>query len=207
MRQTLGIISGPTSCGKSTFTKKFLKYLDQMVNTPITEIFYCAPESSYPDLSECKTPVKYIDGLPTMEMFLDKSPRLIIVDDMMRESNDTVVDLFTKNSHHHNCSIISIQQNLFNRNKGQRDISLNSHYIVVNKNPRDRTQFATLARQICPGNVAYINEAFAHATREPYGYLLLDLTQTTPDHLRYRTKIFPEDNPSNIVYVPKNHVV
>lgn len=176
-----------------------------MVDTSIDEIIYAAPETSYPDLSECKTTVKFIDYLPPVELFQDKKPRLVLVDDLMRESDESVVDLFTKNSHHLNASVIFICQNIFYKGKGQRDISLNSHYIVAYKNPRDRVQFSTLARQICPQNVPYMNEIFQDATSEPYGYLVMDLTQTTPDHLRNRTKIFPDDNPSNVIYVPKNY--
>lgn len=198
-----GIIAGPTSCGKSTFTTRFLKYLDEMVDKPISEVIYCAPEKSYPDLAECGTPVRYLDWLPNAEMFGDKKNRLVIIDDMMRESDEGVVDLFTKHSHHLSVSVIFICQNIFHKGKGQRDISLNSHYIVAYKSPRDRGQFAILARQICPGNTQYANETFADATKNPYGYLLLDLTQTTPDHLRYRTNIFPDDKPANIVCTSK----
>jgi len=177
-----------------------------MINTDISEIFYCAPESSYPDLSESQIPVRYLDWLPKAEMFADKKNRLVIIDDMMRESDESVVDLFTKHSHHLSASVIFICQNIFHRGKGQRDISLNSHYIVAFKSPRDRTQISSLARQISPGNTAYINEIFEDATKNPYGYLLLDLTQTTPDHLRYRTNIFPDDKP-NFIYVPKNYPI
>ena len=117
------------------------------------------------------------------------------------------MDLFTKHSHHLGLSVIFVTQNIFHKGKGMRDISLNSQYIVAYKSPRDRNQFATLSRQICPGNAKYLNEAFESATNVPYGYLLMDLTQTTPDHLRFRRNIFPDDNPSNVVYVPKNFMI
>src|SRR6202012_6237572 len=160
---------------KVYFTTRFLKYLDEMVDKPISEVIYCAPEKSYPDLAECGTPVRYLDWLPNAEMFGDKKNRLVIIDDMMRESDEGGVDLFTKHSHHLSVSVIFICQNIFHKGKGQRDISLNSHYIVAYKSPRDRGQLAILARQICPGNTQYANETFADATKNPYGYLLLDL--------------------------------
>lgn len=201
------MIAGPTSCGKSVFTMRFLNHLIGLVDTTIEQIVYCAPEESYPDLSECVVPVRFLDYLPDSSMFVDKKPRLIVIDDMMRESNEQIVDLFTKHSHHLNLSAIFITQNIFHKGKGIRDISLNSHYIVAFKSPRDRGQFSTLARQICPGNTQYANEVFEDATNVPFGYLVMDLTQTTPDHLRYRTNIFPDDTPPNVVYAPKNFML
>jgi len=201
------LLAGPTQCGKSTFTKRFLKYIYNLVDTQIMQIIYCSPEMSRPDLSDCPVPVIFLDFIPEAEMFKDKKHRVVVIDDMMGECNDQVVDLFTKNSHHLSVSVFFICQNIFHRNKRQRDISLNSHYIVAYKSPRDRAQFAALARQVHPTNVSYLDEIFEDATNDPYGYLLLDLTQTTPEHLRFRTNVFPDDEPTDVVYVPKNFMI
>jgi hypothetical protein len=61
-----------------------------------------------------------------------------------------VSELFTKGSHHRNNSLVLITQNLFHQGPSSRDISLNSKYIVVFKNPRDNTQIVHLARQVYP---------------------------------------------------------
>ena len=45
-----------------------------------------------------------------------------------------------------------------------------------------------------PGKAKYVWDAFNKATRDAYGYLLVDLKQTTPDLFRLRGKIFPEEN-------------
>ena len=84
-------------------------------------------------------------------------------------------------------------QNLFPKNNESRTISLNSQYIVVFKNPRDVSQMTTLAQQMYPGRVKFVQEAFADATSTPYGYILVDLKQDTPDYLRLRMSIPPED--------------
>ena len=69
----------------------------------------------------------------------------------MRESScDVILDLFTKGSHHKNISVIFIMQNIFHKGKSQRDIRLNTKYIVLYKNPRDRAQIQHLARQVHP---------------------------------------------------------
>lgn len=196
------ILAGPTSCGKSSFIKEFLTNVNVMVDTKLYEILYCLPDDQPIDRFFMK--FRVIRGVPDQQLFKDLKPRLVIIDDLMRETNSDVVDLFTKGSHHFNSSVMYVTQNIFNQGKGRRTMSLNAHYIVAFKNPRDRVQIQTLARQVSPDNTRYIQEAYKDATDRPYGYLLFDLKQTTPDLHRYRTNIFPSDKPSNVVYIPKN---
>jgi hypothetical protein len=99
-------------------------------------------------------------------------------------------------------SVVFITQNLFHKNKFVRTMNLNTHCIVMFKNPRDAGQVAILARQIYPGKSHFVVEAFKDATKEPYGYLLIDLRPDTDDRYRIRTKIFPDD-PRQYVYLPK----
>ena len=94
-----------------------------------------------------------------------------------------------------------IVQNLFHKSKSHRTISLNAHYLVLFKNPRDVTQIRHLASQMYPSKSKFMVEAFHDATASPYGYLLVDLKQDTPEILRLRTNIFPEEQET--VYVPK----
>ena len=58
-----------------------------------------------------------------------------------------------------------------------------------------------LAKQIYPGKVKYAQESYNDATSIPHGYLLIDLRQHTPDHLRLRTSIFPSEH--QVVYLQK----
>jgi len=68
----------------------------------------------------------------------------------MAETNELVANIFTKISHHRNISVLYLTQNVFDKNKYVRTISLNTHYLVLFKNVRDGTQFATLSRQMYP---------------------------------------------------------
>ena len=85
-------------------------------------------------------------------------------------------------------------QNLFDQQKEHRTISLNSHYLVIFKNPRDGSQIVHLAKQMYPGKTHYLHQAFAVATRQPHGYLLIDLKQATPEGMRLRSHIFPGES-------------
>ena len=93
-------------------------------------------------------------------------------------------------------------QNLFPKNKESRTISLNSQYIVVFRNPPDVSQMTTLAKQMHPGRVKFVQEAFADATSTPYWYILVDLKPDTPEDLLLRTSILPDDA-VQYVYMPK----
>ena len=102
------------------------------------------------------------------------------------------MNLFTKESHHRNLRVIYIVQNLFHQGKGNRNISLNSHYLVLLKNPRDKLQILTLAKQMYLSETAWFIKEFEEAVPErPYGYLFVDLWPTTSDGFRLRTNVLP----------------
>jgi len=71
---------------------------------------------------------------------------------------------------------------------------------VALKIVRDKKQFMYLAGQLYPQDSLGLYNAYLNATQEPYGYLLLDLTQNTNDSLRFRTNIFPNDTTPLTVY-------
>jgi len=145
--------------------------------------------------------VTFHHGLPDIDDFDGREPTLLIIDDLMQESNESVANLFTKGSHHRNISVVFLAQNLFPKNKFARTMSLNAHYMILFKNPRDASQFANLARQMYPKSSQFAVEAYKDATREPYSYLLIDLRPEQDEDLRLRTNIFPRE--THYVYVSK----
>lgn len=108
---------------------------------------------------------------------------------LLSASKDSRInELFTEGSHHRNLSVIAINQNLFyNKDPTQRR---NCHYLVLFKNPIDKQQVITLARQIYPDNSQHLTKHFKEATEKPFGYLLIDLKPTTPESMRMRTDVF-----------------
>ena len=119
----------------------------------------------------------FIEGVPgDLETLINPSIRnLVVIDDLMHElSNDQrMTNLFTKGCHHRNLSVIFILQNIFHRGKELRDMSLNSHYLVVFKSPRDSSQVNHLARQMFPSHVKYMQEAFEDATKKALWIFIL----------------------------------
>jgi len=140
--------------------------------------------------------------MPNFTTFDGRRPVLLIIDDLMSETNDTVANLFTKGSHHRNVSVLYLTQNLFHKNRHMRTISLNSHYMVLFKNPRDAGQFSILARQMYPSGYKFAEEAYRDATERPFGYLFVDLKPQQDEQYRLRTNIFPDEN--QYVYVRRS---
>ncbi len=99
---------------------------------------------------------------------------LLILDDSMQSACDNieVQNVFTKYLHHRNLSCIYIVKNVFIQGKASRTISLNTNYLVLFKNPRDKCQITLLGRQMFPGSTKNFLEAFNNATSLPTGISL-----------------------------------
>jgi len=71
---------------------------------------------------------------------------------------------------------------------------------VALKNVRHKKYFMYLASQVYREDSLSLYNAYFDATQEPYGYLLLDLTQISNDGLRIRTHIFLDEIPPLTAY-------
>ena len=184
------IVAGPSGCGKSTLIKELIAHKELMMDPVPDHIVWHYGE--WQPMYEMMEGVEFVEGLPDVTRLDTRKKTLIIIDDLMAETDKSVTNLFTKGSHHRNVSVLHLVQNLFDKNKHTRTISLNAHYLVIFKNPRDASQITHLAKQMYPGHVHFLQEVFADAALKPYAYLLVDLKQDTPEHLRLRTNILPD---------------
>lgn len=191
LHPSTGVISGPTGCGKTQLVKNIILNILALVTPIPTQIIWYYSEYQHQLALEIGHLVQFREGLPDLSEFTGDMPVLIIVDDLMSEANGEITKLFTKGSHHRNLSIWFLMQNFFHQGKEIRTITLNAQYIILFKNPRDRQQIRVLARQMFDKNSIFMEQAFDEATREAHGYLLIDLKQSTPEHLRLRSKILP----------------
>jgi len=196
------IVSGPSGSGKTSFVRRFLQNRRDLCTKPIFAggVVWCYGEkSAFP----CDLPANYRvhEGVPEDFGSANSQPSLVILDDLLTDVySKQVCELFTQGSHHRNLSVILITQNLFHQGRFCRNISLNANYIVAFKNVRDKKQFMYLASQVYPEDSVGLYNAYLDATKEVYGYLLLDLTQNTNDGLRFRAHIFPDEDHHLVVY-------
>ena len=175
------IVAGPTGCGKSTFVTRMLRHAAAMIDPPPEQITWCYGEWQEAYATTNLGHVRFEEGLPTAAMFDPTTRNLIVIDDLMAETDERVTTLFTKKSHHRNTSVLYLVQNLFPKNKESGTISLNSQYMVVFKNPRDASQMSTLARQMYPGRGKFVQEAFK---RRHGGTVRLSIGRSQTGHAR-----------------------
>ena len=204
--------SGATQSGKTTFVMKLLENASVMFQIPPTKIIYCYTEFQPVFDKAVRSIPNFIlhEGLPERSDILEWSHpdthTVMVLDDMMRRisKSEDALHLITVTSHHRNCSVIYITQNLFEKGTHFRSISLNIHVFVLMTNNRDKRQVATFGSQVYPGQIKFFMEAYEKAVgRLPAGgYLVCDLSPFTPKKYRLRTAIFPSDDVT-IVYSPK----
>ena len=172
-----------------------------MIHPPPENIIWVHDDDDSDSLKGVPPEVTLSRDVEDIEHLTRSKRHLVIVDDKMGSAAEKMLGLFTKGSHHRNISIVYIVQNLFDQNKYHRTISLNTHYLVLFKSPRDSSQISTLARQVYPGKSKAVMKAYARATADSHGYLLLDFRQETDDELRLRTDLFPtEEKPHQKVF-------
>ena len=204
-------IFGPTMSGKTLFTANILKNVDQIFSKRVKKVVYCYNEF-LPMLGniqkEINIPFITHEGLPDrddLEKWSNGEHFLIVMDDLQQacERTPSAADLFTVGSHHLNYSLIYICHNIFNRGTISRTISLNCHYLVLFRNNRDKLQIETLGRQIFGYKYRdYFTDAFDRATKNAYGYLLINNHPTVRDfNCRLMTNVLP--NEVTTVYIPK----
>ncbi len=194
------VISGPTGSGKSVFVQRLIKHAKNVISPPPDRILYCY--GVFQQIFNEMKGVEFNEGLPSLAEFDGSINTLLIIDDLMHETNDVVSKLFTRSSHHTNTSVVFITQNLFHADKVTRTITLNAQYLILFKNVRDKSQIAHLSRQMYPGNSKHMIESYIDATSEPYSYLFVDLKPNTDENHRLKACVFPDDH-NKYVYTPR----
>lgn len=194
------IVAGPSMAGKSQWVAKLLKYRDVMITPKPEKVILCYME--WQPLYDTLEDVEFHRGMIVIDTLDKTTPKLLILDDMMEQCDQSMCELFTKGVHHRSLSTIFLCQNLFYKTQHMRTMNLNTSYLVIFKNPRDKTQVDHLSRQMYPkGKSSFLVDAFKDATDRSYGYLFIDLKQETEELMRIRTGIFPDE--PNYLYMPK----
>lgn len=205
------IIAGSSGSGKTVFTYGLLQHRNELFTSPPAKIFYFYSEMQdmYEKMLAEGVVDEMIHGLPSIDEikslvspYKKEGGTVCVFDDSLTDISENISKLFTVISHHMNCSMILVSQNLFFQNKEYRTMSLNAHYLIIMKSPRDSSQIVNIAKQVSPYKTKHVIESFRFATKRPYSYLLIDTHAATPDHLRLRSNILMHEWPMH-VYLEK----
>ena len=191
-------IVGPTGSGNTFFTCQLLKNKTSF-QSPITNIYWHVGVSegeSGATLCTLKKldRLKLVRGLPTGWIDKPKTGDVIVIDDLFEEVNQDAVScnqLFTKIARQRGVTVLFLTQNLFHAGGKHRTRNLNTHYLVLFKNPRDRTVIGYVARQAFPQSRKFLMNVFNDITRNTsHSYVFFVFTQDCPDDLRVQTDLF-----------------
>lgn len=205
------LVAAPSGSGKTMLVRNILADHKTLMGYDRLSVLWCYGQET----SDLNRPIsgtvtlKTKQGIPSKEEM--RGHNVVVIDDLMIEaaSDKRIVNIFTKECHHMNINCFFLTQNLFERTPVSRTVSLNANYFIILKNNRDKQQIRVFSRQVASSDPNQFLEAYEDATRNPFGYILLDLKPDTPDHLRLRTRITSQEVKhlrkkfAPIVYVPK----
>lgn len=136
-------------------------------------------------------PVEFVSsGIPEDFNFIPNHSCIVLDDSLLEGYSTSVCDLFCRQSHHRNLTVLFITQELFVNNPIARTISKNAKNLVIFKNPRSITTIQTLITQLEGKNSSSLTKIIQQTIEKPFGFILIDLNQSTEKFLKYRFDIF-----------------
>lgn len=202
------IIAGQSGSGKSQLTENLLRE-KTLFQVPPKKIVYCYDRwQPRFDRMKTKDKIQFYEGIPDPthldKWFKPTKGGLLVLDDLMAEGSDDkrVLDLFTKDSHHRNITVLYLTQDLFPPGKFSKTISHNAHYIIAFKSPRDQTGIRNLLLQAYPQRWRHALDLFNKATSRPYDYLFIDVHPASDDRYRLWSHLTGQEGLSQVHTLP-----
>ena len=190
-------LSGPSACGKSTLMLDIIKNINKIaIHPPEIIVYYFKTWQSKFDMLKNEYGVTFVED---NEGIIDQlkrlqSPALVIFDDMINSDNlKHIAQLFTVYGRHLDLCLAFLSQRLFNNNEFFRQISQNSDYLIIFKNPRNSMDIRVLGGQMTPKSSDLI-QIYKKATEKPYSYVFINLTQEAVAQLMFISNLFSIDH-------------
>ena len=191
-------VGGPSRCGKTFFVIDLIQNLKRICKKPPTNIIYVYKvwQPKYDEIRNIVTVFvqEQDDLIAAIKEKVSEQYSLIVFDDLINsKSLKDIAELFVVDGRHMNLSLVFLSQRMFVNDEYFRQISGNCDYFCVFKNPRKVNEIRELAKQLTPGSLELWN-IYAMATKEPYSYLFINLTQECPESLKYTSHLFDYDH-------------
>ena len=198
-------ISGPSRCGKTFYLADLLENISTFAKEPPETIIYLYKvwQSKFDEMRNL-VDIFIQDNVDIMHEIrkISLGQRIFIIfNDMINsKSLPDIATLFTVDARHMNISMAFLTQRMFVNNEYFRQISQNSDYFCIFKNPRNCSEIRTLAQQLTPGSLDLI-EIYKKATENPFSYLFINLTQECNSDVKYLSHIFDENHSIKVYHV------
>ena len=184
---------GSSGSGKTNFSLEIVKNSQKLFNLPPTKIIivYKVFQDIYKYFNNYINTSFYAeDEIDFEEVTLNNTERLLIICDDLYFSKklNEIAEQFLIKGRHRNTSWIVLTQSIFNQ-PALKNISRNSSHITLFKSVRLNEPHIFFS-QLRPKSSKVLQNIYAQATEKSYSYLDIDLSQTCPDKLRYKTNIF-----------------
>jgi len=196
-------ISGPSRCGKTFFVSELLENIESFATEPPETVVYVYKiwQSKFDEM-KAVVDVFVEDNENVIQQIKEVSlgqKIFVIFDDLINSrSLSDMAALFTVDGRHMNMSMAFLSQRMFVNNEYFRQISQNCDYFCVFKNSRNSSEIRALAQQLTPGSLDLI-DIYKEATKSPFSYLFINLTQECNIKVKYLSHLF-NDNHSVQVY-------
>ena len=184
---------GSSGSGKTNFALNIVKRSNTLFDQKPEKvvIIYKVFQKIYDEFDEF-FPTSLIpeDECDFEELTKSNTERLLIICDDLYFSKklNEISEHFLIKGRHRNTSWIVLTQSIFNQ-PALKNISRNSTHMTLFKNVR-LNEPHILFSQLRPRSSKVLQNIYSEATEKPYGYLDIDLSQTCPDKLRYKTNLF-----------------
>ena len=107
--------------------------------------------------------------------------------------------MFLKDGHHRLWSIFLIVHHLFDSSIPYlRTILLNVQIFYLTNSPRSVSSLRTFMHQCFPGHGQTVMKIYSKLMDTNFNYLILDLHPRTNNRLRLKSKIFPDEGPTEV---------
>ena len=191
-------ICGPSRCGKTFFVSDLIENIQSFARKPPNTIIYVYSvwQSKFDELGNIVT--YFIQDDVNIEENIkqrcEEGSSFVIFDDMINSSSlSYLAKLFTVDARHMNMSVAFLTQRMFVNNEYFRQISQNCDFFCVFKNPRNNSEIRTLAQQLTPGDLKLI-DIYREATKDPFSYLFINLTQECKERVKYLSHLFNDES-------------
>lgn len=178
------LIVGPSGSGKTTCVLRIIR--ERMIK-PFPEKIYFLYNIEQ-DFMKDFPDVNFIQGLDLSVIDHDKTNKLLIIDDLMLQTNKELGEQFIVRTRHLNCTTIFLTHELFRNHEIHRLISNNTHYFIILGNRRQAADVRRIGRQLEMQD--RVVEGYKYACSKPFGTLCISVHPFIKNQLTVTCDIF-----------------